>query len=806
MPATAVTRGLSGLTRAARWATRPARYATRRAARAYRDAVVKARWFVVAGWLLLTVVVSLFLPTAGGGGGADIGNLLPEDSPAAAVQDRSLELFDVPVLSQVSVVVHDPDGLSVLTQADVALWAATHTQAYLDGTVPPGRGQIVAAVPLPTSTPETAVTYLYVSNYTSLERTRDLAREYAAHFHNQSSVQTYVTGVVPAQVAQADYLEARLHLFEVATLVLIATVVGLTFRSVVAPFVVLLAAGLGYLVAIRSLGVLAASLGFALPDQLQPLIAALLIGVVTDYCVLFFAGLRQQLDRGLPRLEATRRAVRTNAPIIAVAGITVAAGTAALLAADFQLFQAFGPALSLTVVIGVLVSLTLVPALMAILGERLFGLGTLHTSRRPPSRRGNGWLLRIVVDRRGAAVAALLATGVLVLAAAPLLQMRLDLSFTSGLPADDPVSRGAAVLEDSGIRGVIAPTEVIIEGDAVIEQRPALERLQAAIEAQPGVAEVLGPAQNPLPEGYGVVFSPEGDAARFVVILDSDPLAAPAISDLRQLSDELDTLATQAGLEGAEVAVTGQTAIAGELAAITRENLRTTLTAVLLVELLILIVYLRALCAPLVLMACSALGVAAALGLSVLLFQVVLGDPGLAFYVPFATAVLLLALGSDYNVFAVGSIWEAAARHPLSKAIMLAMPSTSRAISAAGLILAATFGMVAIIPLQTFRQVAFTMAAGLLIDTFLIRPVLTPAVLTLLGRAASWPSRRVRTESVPVDELRRTGVVGARSGGPEVLQDESLEDEVREEAAREDATREDGARESQPAGSEVGGR
>ncbi|OMQ16547.1 hypothetical protein A7K94_0201810 [Modestobacter sp. VKM Ac-2676] len=684
----------------------------------------------------------------------------------------------MPVLSQTSVVVHDPDGLSVLTQADVALWAATHTQAYLDGNVPAGRGQIVAAVPVPTSTPETAVTYLYVSNYTSLARTRDLAREYAAHFHNQSEVQTYVAGVVPAQVAQADYLQSRLHLFEVATLVLIAAVVGLTFRSVVAPFVVLLAAGLGYLVAIRSLGVLAAALGFALPDQLQPLIAALLIGVVTDYCVLFFAGLRQQLDRGLPRLDATRRAVTTNAPIIAVAGITVAAGTAALLAAEFELFQAFGPALSLTVVIGVLVSLTLVPAMMAILGERLFGLGTLRASPRRPTRRGTGRLLRIVVDRRGAAVATLLATGLLVLAAAPLLHMRLDLSFTSGLPADDPVSRGAAVLEESGVRGVIAPTEVIVEGDAVIEQREALERLQQAIEAQPGVAEVLGPAQNPFTDGFGVVFSPDGDAARFVVILDSDPLAAPAISDLRELSAQLDTLAAEAGLQDAEVAVTGQTAIAGELAAITRENLRITLTAVLLVELLILIVYLRALCAPVVLLACSALGVAAALGLSVLLFQVLLGDPGLAFYVPFATAVLLLALGSDYNVFAVGSIWEAAARHPLSKAIMLAMPSTSRAISAAGVILAATFAMVAIIPLQTFRQVAFTMAAGLLIDTFLIRPVLTPAVLTLLGRAASWPSRRVRTESVPVDELRRTGAAGARSGGPEVTRDETLENEV----------------------------
>ncbi|MBY3555808.1 MMPL family transporter [Modestobacter lapidis] len=746
---------------------RASRATTSWAARAYRHAVVSARWFVVVGWIAATVLVSAVLPTPGGGGGADPGSLLPENSPAAAVQQRSLELFQVPVLSETSVVVHDPNGLSVLTRADVALWALTHTQAYLRDAVPPGRGQIVAAVPVPTSTPETAVTYLYVSNYTSLARTRQLAQEYAAHFHNQSSVRTYVTGVVPAQVAQAHYLDSRLHVFEVATLVLIAVVVGLTFRSVVAPFVVLLAAGLGYLVAIRSLGVLAATFGFALPDQLQPLIAALLIGVITDYCVLFFSGLRQQLDRGLPRLEATRRAVTTNAPIIAVAGITVAGGTAALLAASFQLFRAFGPALSLTVVIGVLVSLTLVPALMAILGERLFGLGTRRRSTRRPSARGAGPLIRIVVARRGAAVATVLAVGVLALAAVPVLHMRLDLSFTSGLPPDDPVRRGTAVLEQSGVRGVVAPTEVIVEGPAVAEQREALGRLQQSLATQPGVAEVLGPAQNPLPDGYGIVFSRDGDAARFVVILDSDPLAAPAVTDLRQLSDRLDALAAEAGLRDADLAVTGQTAIAAELAAITRENLRITLVAVLLVELVILVVFLRALLAPLVLLACSALGVAAALGLSVVVFQGLRGDPGLAFYVPFATAVLLLALGSDYNVFAVGSIWEAAERHPLSKAIALAMPSTARAISAAGVILAASFAMVAIIPLETFRQVAFTMAAGLLIDTFLIRPVLTPAVLTLLGPAASWPSRRIRTEPVPTDELRRTAVVGSQNPGPE---------------------------------------
>lgn len=734
--------------------------------RSYREGIVRARWFVVGGWVGLAVLLSVFLPSsAAGGSGDDLGGLLPPNSVAGAVQLRSLQEFRVPVLSQTSVVVHDPDGLSVLTRADVTLWALSFVQAAKNGTVPDGPGQIIAAVPIPTATPDTAVTYLYVSSGTSLVQTTALAQQYAAHFHNQRSVRTYVTGVAPAQLRQAFYLQSWLPVFEVATLALIAVVVAIAFRSLIAPLAVLFVAGIGYLVAIRLLGLLAAALGFALPDQLQPLIAALLLGVVTDYCVLFFFGFHRQLRHGLPRLEATRRTFATDGPIVAVAGITVAAGTAALLAANFQLFRAFGPALSVTVLIGLIVSLTLVPALMAILGKLLFlswqpdGYTGASMSG---STRGTGRLIRIVADRRGAAVASVVGVALLLLAAVPLTHLRLDLSFTSGLPPEDRVQQGARVLNGSGIRGVTAPTEVLVEGDGVSAQREALNRLQTLIGVQPGVAAVLGPAQNPLPNGYGIVFSMNGNAARFVVILDSDPLAGQAIANLRQLAGRLDSLAVEAGVKRASVSITGQTAIAAELADITRENLWITLLAALAVELVILVLYLRALVAPLLLLACSALGVAAALGLSVLVFQGVRGDPGLTFYEPFATAVLLLALGSDYNVFTVGSIWEQAGRHPLSKAITLAMPGTARAISTAGLILAATFAMVAIIPLETFRQLAFTMAVGLLIDTFLIRPVLTPAVLTLLGSAAGWPSKRIRTSTVPKAELQKSALPSGR--------------------------------------------
>jgi putative drug exporter of the RND superfamily len=744
--------------------------------RAIRTVVVSGRWFVLALWIAGAVFAALNpVPTHRGGGG-DLSSLLPEGSAAVEVQERSLRLFDVPVLSDTSVVVHDPGGLSVLTRADVVLRALAQTQAFLRGDIPLQRGEIIGAVPVPTRSDETAVTYLYVAPYTSLGQSAALGRQYASHFEALPGVQTYVTGVVPAQVQQQYHLEQRLRLFEIATLVLITIVVAATFRSILAPLVVLFVAALGYFASLWALGQMAAELGLAVPEELRPLVAALLIGVVTDYCVLFFTGFRRQLGRGLDRREAARRTVLAEGPIVTVAGATTAAGTAALLVAEFELFRVFGPALALTVVVGVVVSLTLVPALMAILGPRLFlapsgGQASGPALDRPPSR-GTRWLARVVAGRRGAFLAVLATFGLLIPAILPLSALRIDVSFTSELPTDDPVYRGAQVLEEAGVRGVVAPTEVLIEGADIAAQQDRLERLQSLLARERGVAQVIGPAQLPVDDRYGIVFARSGDAARLVVIFDSDPLAAGAITDFRSLGDRIDGLVDEAGLEDAEVSLTGQTAIAAELAELTRENLVRVLVAALVVEFVLLALFLRALLTPVLLLASSALGVAAALGLTVVVFQGALDNPGLLFFAPFTTAVLLVALGSDYNVFAVGSIWHEVRRLPLGHAIAVAMPRTARAISTAGLILAATFAMVAIIPLGLFRQIAFTMTVGLLIDTFLIRPVLTPAVLTLLGRAAGWPGRRL-TIGPPPTAQEQAALIAGTSDDPSARTDDT---------------------------------
>jgi RND superfamily putative drug exporter len=165
--------------------------------------------------------------------------------------------------------------------------------------------------------------------------------------------------------------------------------------------------------------------------------------------------------------------------------------------------------------------------------------------------------------------------------------------------------------------------------------------------------------------------------------------------------------------------------------------------AVVLVDLLLLVVFLRALVAPLYLLATSVLAVGAALGLTTWVLQDLLGRDGVIFYVPFAAAVLLVALGSDYNIFSVGYIWEEARRRPLPDALAVAVPRSTRAINAAGVTLAVSFALVALIPVAPFEELAFAVAVGVLIDAFVVRSLLVPAPVSLVGRAGGWPSRRL---------------------------------------------------------------
>jgi putative drug exporter of the RND superfamily len=181
--------------------------------------------------------------------------------------------------------------------------------------------------------------------------------------------------------------------------------------------------------------------------------------------------------------------------------------------------------------------------------------------------------------------------------------------------------------------------------------------------------------------------------------------------------------------------------------------------AAVLVTLLLLIVFLRALLAPVYLLAASLLAVLATLGLTVLICDAIFGSPDLVFFVPFAAGVLLVSLGSDYNVFIVGRIWEEARSLPARDAVAVAAPRASSAITTAGIALAASFGLLAVIPLEQFRQLAIMMALGVMLDTVVVRSLLVPSLVALTGRVGMWPARQRVTEAT---RPTASGVVSRR--------------------------------------------
>ena len=209
--------------------------------------------------------------------------------------------------------------------------------------------------------------------------------------------------------------------------------------------------------------------------------------------------------------------------------------------------------------------------------------------------------------------------------------------------------------------------------------------------------------------------------------------------------------------------VAGQTALTGDSINSIFTDLGRVVLAIMVVTLILLALFLRSLLAPVYLLAASILAVFATLGLTLLICQHFLGTGSMVYFVPFAAGVLLISLGSDYNVFVVGRIWEEARRRPVPDAVAIAAPQASRAITTAGVALAASFAMLAVIPLEQFRQIAITMAVGVIIDAIAVRSLLVPALVALFGRLGMWPGGR------RVPQVREVSQPAAESAGQPVV-------------------------------------
>jgi len=708
--------------------------------------LVRLRYAVIAAWIGIAVVATTVLPGLVEGGD-DLG-FVGLDNPAVAAEVRSFELFGFPLLSRTVLVQRDPDGLAPAAQATAVLRGVGVSQGSYD--VEP----ILGALPVPNTLGvfpgaqergTTVLTYLFLPPSTGFAEQREAATAFAREqLDDPDDGYVGVTGSIPARAAQAELVEDALPLVELATIAGIALVVAVAFRSLAAPVLTLLAAGSAVLVTLPVVDVLGSLLGVSVPADIRPVMVALLLGIVTDYAVFFLSALRTDLRRGGDDRSAVVAATARTTPIVVVAGVTVTAGTGVLVVAESALFRGFGPAMALSVLVGLVVAVTLVPALMAVLGRHSLWPSAPDLPLGAPV--STSALAVALTRRRTAAVVTATAVAGLALASLPLLDLRLGLGFVASLPDDSPVAVAAEQARLGFAEGIVSPTELLLEDDGIGGDAFALSELGDALADEPGVASVVGPGFLPVPDEYDVFVTAAGDAARYLLVWDSPALGAEAISDLRALRERLPTLLADAGLD-APPRLAGDTALSSLVVQETTDDLWRISLAALAVNLLMLVLFLRALLTSLALLAASVLALGASLGMTVLVFQGLLGGGELTFYVPFAAAVLLVSLGSDYNIFAVGSVWDAARERPLLEAIRVAVPQTTRAIAAAGMALAVSFGLLALVPLRPFRELAFAMVLGILLDALVVRSLLVPALLTLLGERAR--PRRARDRALP---------------------------------------------------------
>ncbi|HEU5476377.1 MAG TPA: MMPL family transporter [Gaiellaceae bacterium] len=711
-----------------------------RLAGAYAGVVVWLAPLLVLAVGAATFVTYRYLPSIASAPTATSDALLPKHPAALAVERESAKLFGAPVATPYAVVQRDPHGLSAKAQR-----ASVAKAMKVDRSKVPALRGIVAVpvlntlgiVPGSREHGTTIVTYLYFPHTTAAGLAYTDTERYAAYLGPRLHT-VGATGAEGARLEQFDLLSSRLHWVEGATVALILLIVGIALRAVLAPLLTVLSAGLAFLISQHLLGWLEANSNLTMPNELQGVAVALMLGIVTDYSVFYFSSAREAFRDGLPTREAVRRSTALNTPIVFTAGAVVSFGVASLMLGTLGFFRSFGPGMAITVATGLLVSVLLVPAMLRLLGPAVFWPGLQHGP--PPVR---AWRQRVSRLATRKPVALLLALGVfaaLVLASSSLRGgLPLGLQLVKGLPADNPVAVAARAASQGFAPGVVAPTELLLRARGIEHRRAALDRLEGALERQPHVAGVVGAGDQPTDKRFGAAFAPHGEAARYAIMFDSDPTEAPSIRHLERLQRTLPVLLRRYGLGGASIGWGGETALGVETVHATNTSLWRVIGVAFAVNFVFLLLFLRSLFAPLYLLVASAAALAATFGLTIYFFTDVLHHSGLPYYVPVAFSVLLLSLGSDYNIFVVGRVWKEADRRPLQEAVAEAAPQAGRAITVAGVALALSFAMLAMIPITPFAVMAFAMGVGILLDTFLVRSVLVPALVAVFGGAGRWP-------------------------------------------------------------------
>ena len=688
--------------------------------------VIRFRWLVVVVWIVGAIAGSRLLPSLASATQSSNSQFLQSSAPSQRAAALAAP-FQAQNAGGTALIVAYRSGGRLTPGDDAAITAVEHDVENVPG--------VTSVRDLGTSSDGQAREALVVtdtpgqSNQGNAEVVADIRSTFQSS-PPSVGLEFHLGGPL-AQTTDAAANSAKTGTaIRIGTVLVVIVLLFVVFRSVLAPLVTLLPAVLALALS-QGLIAKASQVGVPVSIATGTLLPVLLIGAGADYGVFLVFRVREEIQRGASPNDALVTALGRVGESITFSAATVVAALCCLLVATFALYRGLGPSLAIGVAVVLLAALTLLPALISILGRFVF-----WPSHPAAGRLSTGiWgavAARAVGEPWPVILIGLLAFGLLSIG----LTSFSTGGFTSPPPSGTDSQRGADILA-AHFPAALSNAEILLLRftEPISPESQVLATAKSELQAEPAIRTVSGP-----------VIGKDRLTAEFLAVPSAGSAGTnAAINAIPAMRVALDAAATKAG--AAEGGVAGLDAVAYDINHTSATDLQVVVPVVLAAIAVLLAIVLRSLIAPLYLIATVGLSYLASLGFASFVFIKVAGDAGLNFVIPILLFIFAMALGEDYNILLMTRVREEARRAQLHEALVGAVGRTGGTITSAGVILAGTFTVLAIAGgSDQSRQLGFTIAFAILLDTFFVRTLLVPAIAVVLDRWNWWPSR-LRTPS-----------------------------------------------------------
>ncbi|MGY1980079.1 MMPL family transporter [Nocardia gipuzkoensis] len=687
-------------------------------------------------WVLLLILAAASIGLIGAVGENETAGqaptALPSSAESARVEQALGEFPDAGTAAAIIVVTRADGG--ELTEDDRGATAAAVARAA--GRTP-GRGDLLAAPDRKAEIGQVPVD-ADLSGFALTDRIRDIRA--AAREGLPEGLSLQVTGGPAFGADIADSFSGANVTLLAVTAVVVAVLLIATYRSPVLWLVPLLVVGAADRVATSAGTALARLTPLTFDGSTSGVTSVLVFGAGTNYALLLVSRYRDELHREPDHRTALRQAVRRAGPAILASNVTVVAALLVLLLASVPSTRSLGVMAALGLLVAVVFVLLALPAALALCGRNVFWPFVPQADDRDTADEGVWHAIAARVVRKPALIAGS-AIAVLAVCATGLLSTQVGLSQTEQFRVRAESVDGFDALAAHFPSGSSDPAIVLARGAAAAGIEEAFRRTEGVVLSRQTGA------------------SPTG-LTRWSVVIDAPPSSARAFETIETLR------ASVAQVPGADALVGGTDAQALDVQSAASRDRKLIIPLILVVVLVVLLVLLRAVPAALLLVAVTVLSALAALGLGSWMSEHLFGFPALDISVPLFAFLFLVALGVDYTIFLVTRAREETPRYGTTHGMVRAVAVTGAVITSAGIVLAAVFCVLGVLPLITLTQVGIVVGLGILLDTFVVRTVVIPALFSLIGRRIWWPS-----------ELRLVEEDGDRPGAPASYADQSAGDQ-----------------------------